>query len=115
MVAWKPSGMYLTIAWDRPISPALLVLRLAGSYQQGRLLFIYGISVVDSVLVNQNTFESTFIMQSEVGPGYNRVECNEPACLFSYSMLMLLLDPMEILSIELYSHKDSFHYVNYDG
>jgi hypothetical protein len=45
-----------------------LTLRLKDNYGE-KYLYIYGISVVDSVLVNRNTFEYTLIKKAKVKGG----------------------------------------------
>lgn len=60
--------MYLTLFWQDVIRPMFLTLRLKENYGE-KYLYIYGISVVDSVLVNRNTFEYTLIKKAKVKGG----------------------------------------------
>lgn len=100
------SGRYLTFASYEPIKLSLLIIEtplepLPGSRE--RMVHIYGILAYDSILVNQNTLESVFVKKASLQPGINQIECDEPACAHSYSMVMLVMDPLHILHIGAYT------------
>lgn len=37
------------------------------------------------------------------------IECDEPACVMPYSMLMLILDPVEIVRLEVYADRGNYN------
>lgn len=47
-----------------------------------------------------------------MNPGRNLIECDEPACVMAYSMLMLIMDPIELVGVEVFAHRNSYTLYN---